>query len=208
MCCFYFRNTSESEEFPEAAPYKLIYATSLPAFFNVKQGSRSFKDFKCAVDTCTITTDKAKFKSADLVWVYEYNRYKPKNYTRPSNQVYAYYSVEPPMIWEYLPGMQTYVIEYYLKNLLFYRIFVGIFTGVFNWTITYRRDSTIPVPTKTWIYYDQSDKQKNQHRNFAKNKTKKVAWFATNCYGTHNNRIGYIRELQKYIEVTHLILKY
>lgn len=107
MCYFCFRNTSEAELFPEAAPYKLIYATSLPEFFNVHQGSQSFKDFKCAVDTCTITTDEAKFKSADLAWFYDYERYPPKNYIQPSNQTYAFYSVEPPMIWEYIPGMQT-----------------------------------------------------------------------------------------------------
>lgn len=130
MCYFYFRNISEAELFPEAAPYKLIYATRLPKFFNVKQGSRSFNDFKCAVNTCTITTNKAKLKSADLVWFYDYERYKPENYSQPSNQVYALYTVEPPMIWDYLPGMPT-LLNITNKTYYFTEYFV-VFSKVFS----------------------------------------------------------------------------
>lgn len=39
-----------------------------------------------------------------------------------------------------------------------------------------------------------------QERNYALNKTKKVAWFVSNC-GARNGRLNYAHELQKYIQV-------
>lgn len=39
-----------------------------------------------------------------------------------------------------------------------------------------------------------------QDRNFAQNKTKKVAWFVSNC-GARNGRLNYAHELQKHIQV-------
>lgn len=39
-----------------------------------------------------------------------------------------------------------------------------------------------------------------QDRNYALNKTKKVAWFVSNC-GARNGRLNYAHELQKYIQV-------
>lgn len=39
-----------------------------------------------------------------------------------------------------------------------------------------------------------------QDRNYAQNKTKKVAWFVSNC-GARNGRLNYAHELQKYIQV-------
>ena len=37
-------------------------------------------------------------------------------------------------------------------------------------------------------------------RNYALGKTKKVAWFVSNC-GARNKRLEYARELSKHIEV-------
>lgn len=39
-----------------------------------------------------------------------------------------------------------------------------------------------------------------QERNYALNKTKKVAWFVSNC-GARNNRLQYAQELSKHIQV-------
>lgn len=39
-----------------------------------------------------------------------------------------------------------------------------------------------------------------QERNFAQNKTRKVAWFVSNC-SARNGRLQYAHELQKYIQV-------
>lgn len=63
-----------------------------------------------------------------------------------------------------------------------------------------RKDSTIVAPYEKWEYYDPRIKQMEQDRNFALNKTKKVAWFVSNC-GARNGRLNYAHELRKYIQV-------
>jgi hypothetical protein len=53
--------------------------------------------------------------------------------------------------------------------------------NIFNWTATYRTDSTIVTPYERWHYYDENIKTLPQEKNFAANKTKQVAWFVSNC---------------------------
>ena len=53
--------------------------------------------------------------------------------------------------------------------------------SVFNWTATYRTDSTIVTPYERWEYYDQTIQTMPQPRNYAANKTGQVAWFVSNC---------------------------
>ena len=71
---------------------------------------------------------------------------------------------------------------------------------VFNWTSTYRSDSTIVAPYGKWEYYNENVKQLPLQKNFAANKTKAVAWFVSNC-GARNNRLKYAKELGKHIQV-------
>lgn len=56
------------------------------------------------------------------------------------------------------------------------------------------------APYEKWEYYDPRVKQIEQDRNYALNKTQKVAWFVSNC-GARNGRLQYAHELQKYIQV-------
>lgn len=63
-----------------------------------------------------------------------------------------------------------------------------------------RRDSTVMAPYEKWQYYDTKVQQLEQDHNYALNKTKKVAWFVSNC-GARNGRLQYAHELQKHIEV-------
>ncbi|XP_036370692.1 glycoprotein 3-alpha-L-fucosyltransferase A-like [Octopus sinensis] len=69
-----------------------------------------------------------------------------------------------------------------------------------NWTITYRQDSTIAYPFQKYEYFIDSVRQRKQYLNYAKGKTKKVAWFTSNCCPS-NDRRGYAEELGKYIQV-------
>lgn len=64
----------------------------------------------------------------------------------------------------------------------------------------FRRDSTIVAPYERWEYYDPRVIQIQQDRNYALNKTKKVAWFVSNC-GARNGRLQFAHELQKHIQV-------
>lgn len=66
--------------------------------------------------------------------------------------------------------------------------------------IIYRKDSDIVAPYEKWEYFDSRVKQVEQDRNYALNKTKKVAWFVSNC-GARNGRLQYAHELGKHIQV-------
>ena len=95
---------------------------------------------------------------------------------------------------------------------------------MFNWTATYRTDSTVVAPYERWQvsaiqqfmaevactfhlsfppqYYNENVRRNPSMRgvNVAANKTKAVAWFVSNC-GARNGRLAYAKELQKYIQV-------
>lgn len=64
--------------------------------------------------------------------------------------------------------------------------------------LKFRQDSTIVTPYESWQYYDPNIVVKEQNMNYAANKTKKVAWFVSNC-GAKNGRLQYAQELAKYI---------
>ena len=61
------------------------------------------------------------------------------------------------------------------------------------------------TPYESWQYYDPSVVSKPQTVNYAANKTKKVAWFVSNC-GARNGRLQYAQELSKYIRQLQLLL--
>lgn len=85
-------------------------------------------------------------------------------------------------------------------------------TNYFNWTMTYRRDSDIqllygriePGPTAPKSPEEAKELIKKMHlpsaKNYASNKTHKVAWMVSNC-NTESLRETYVRELSKFIPV-------
>lgn len=74
------------------------------------------------------------------------------------------------------------------------------FNNKVNWTATYRRDSTMVAPYERFTYFNTSVTQLPLKKNYAAGKTKKIAWFVSNC-GARNNRLGYAQELAKHIQV-------
>lgn len=71
---------------------------------------------------------------------------------------------------------------------------------MFSFHYPFRRDSDIVAPYENWQYYDPKVTQIEQDRNYGQNKTKKVAWFVSNC-SARNNRLQFAHELGKYIQV-------
>lgn len=61
-------------------------------------------------------------------------------------------------------------------------------------------DSTVVDPFKKWEMYDPRNKQAEVTTNYAAGKTKLVAWYVAECE-TPNNRMAFVSELQKYIQV-------
>ena len=65
-----------------------------------------------------------------------------------------------------------------IYNLFYFRWFEYSFyfqnKGVFNWTATYRSDSTIVAPYERWTYYNENVKVQTQLKQYAANKTRQV----------------------------------
>ncbi|KAK9719064.1 Glycosyltransferase family 10 (fucosyltransferase) C-term [Popillia japonica] len=138
-----------------------------------KSGSGTFHE--CPINRCTLTDDRSRSVDADAI-IYK-DHFTHPGVMRPSKQVWILYFLECP---------------YHTQNVKLH--------DVFNWTATYRRDSDIVAPYERWTYYNPEVRQMPQARDYAANKTKKVAWFVSNC-GARNGRLAYARELAKHISV-------
>lgn len=146
--------------------------------WNVKAGREVFLNNKCPVDTCVLTENRELAAKADML-LYK-DHYMSSGSTRSMNQIYMIYYLECP---------------YHTPNMPF--------SDIFNWTATYRRDSDVVAPYERWELFDPRVNQLELDRNYAMNKTKKVAWFVSNC-NARNKRLQYANELGKHIQVSSL----
>ncbi|XP_049844781.1 glycoprotein 3-alpha-L-fucosyltransferase A-like [Schistocerca gregaria] len=153
---------------------KVLVYNGLGSWSPLRAGRDAFQH--CPVSSCTITTNKAEASDADAILFKDH--FVNPGVHRPARQVWILYFLECP-----------YHTQHVKHN------------DVFNWTATYRRDSDIVAPYERWAYYDDRVRQKpHADFNYAANKTKKVAWFVSNC-GARNKRLQYAHELQKHIQV-------
>ncbi|XP_043266211.1 glycoprotein 3-alpha-L-fucosyltransferase A [Colletes gigas] len=136
-----------------------------------KVGPDIFLQHRCPVNTCTIVRENPD--DADLILFKDYVTHVRR---RSPKQVWMLYFLECP---------------YHTQS---------VQNAFINWTATYRRDSDIVAPYERWQYYDPSVTQISQSFNYAANKTKKVAWFVSNCH-PRNQRMHYAKVLSKYIQV-------
>ncbi|QQP39443.1 Uncharacterized protein FKW44_020328, partial [Caligus rogercresseyi] len=156
--------------------YKKILLWNGVNYWGSKPGRGIFLKEKCPVSDCVLTSMRSEFTRADLV-IFKDHFVMP-SFSRPRSQLWMMYMLECPL----------HTQNFKQKD-------------VFNWTSTYRSDSTIVAPYERWQYYDESVKSNGAPlRDYAANKTKGVAWFVSNC-GARNGRLKYAKELQKYIQV-------
>uniref|UniRef100_T1KST4 Fucosyltransferase n=1 Tax=Tetranychus urticae TaxID=32264 RepID=T1KST4_TETUR len=177
----------------------------------VPSGQDIFLRDSCPVNTCQITFD-AKYKTeADaIIFKVCYNTiyisiniatrsifadtapnklkkclifrcfdhyFKPKH-VKPQNQIWILYILESPLHTPSFRGLND----------------------VINWTASYRHDSDLVTPYEKFVYYNSKFKVHSKSVNYAQGKTKKVAWFVSNC-SARNKRLQYARMLAKYIQV-------
>lgn len=166
-------------------PTKLIiYLPHGVSSWNVKSGDAEFE--KCLANNCyitdtpnTVTYDAALHRNNIINTIARTS----------SDQIWIFYSLESP------ENTGSMLIS---RNLI-------------NWTATYRYDSDIVTPYEKFALYSTMErygvKIKNRNNNeasvknnYAKTKTKQVAWFVSNCF-TNNDRIQYARNLANYIDV-------
>ncbi|XP_069361850.1 glycoprotein 3-alpha-L-fucosyltransferase A [Maniola hyperantus] len=161
----------------EDIPIKKILLANGLGTWGVSGGRTEFIRNKCPVDRCSLTADAREAATADAI-LYK-DHHTPFNVKRPPNQIWILYYLECP---------------YHTASLR------PTSLDVFNWTSTYRRDSDIVAPYEKWVYYDELFTDKEPDKNYAANKTKKVAWFVSNCHA-RNRRLQYARQLSKFISV-------
>ncbi|XP_033761119.1 glycoprotein 3-alpha-L-fucosyltransferase A-like [Pecten maximus] len=156
---------------------KVLWAR--PSDFNVNAGEGIFS--KCPVKHCTIVEDIDVPHIDAKMWNMQFShmdvpRFDPSR-TKNANQVWIIYNLESPLATP----------DYYLLD------------SLFNWTASYRRDSTIVTPYERWRPKEDAKPSKKK-RNYAAGKSRKAAIFISNC-DTTNGRMDYVHELQKYIDV-------
>lgn len=147
-------------------------------------GRTVFMRDKCPVNTCELTTALKDAEEADALFFKD--RFLWPFYKRRPHQVWILFLLECPLHTQAFKN---------LKN-------------VFNWTATYRHDSDLVAPYEKFVPYNVSSRifpnfktrLQIDHKNYAGNKTKKVAWFVSNC-NAKNKRLEYAKELSQHIEV-------
>lgn len=92
-----------------------------------KAGTGAFHG--CPVNRCSLTDDKRRAVDADAI-IYK-DHFSHPGVTRSPNQVWMLYFLECP---------------YHTQNIKY--------ADLFNWTATYRRDSTVVAPYERWTYFD------------------------------------------------------
>lgn len=156
---------------------KILLYNGWASWGGLVPGQAVFQREKCPVDTCTLTDRHDEAATADAILFKDYFRHPDA--PRPPRQIWILYFLECPY--------HTQHIKY---------------NDVFNWTATYRRDSDLVAPYERWAYYDPRVKQRplSEMPNYAANKTRKVAWFVSNC-AARNGRLQFAMELSKHIQV-------
>ena len=156
----------------EAVSVKKILIVGRVSSWNVKEGSTVFEKDRCSVSACEITYDVSQSPEADVV----VSKGDVLPFSQPSWQVRVLYALESPLHTFSRP------------------------TSV-NWTATYRHDSTLVAPYEKFVPLNSSLLTRDTAaKNYAQGKTKKVAWFVSNCY-TCNSRMSYAQQLAKFIQV-------
>lgn len=147
--------------------------------FDIPRGQDKFIQDNCPIRNCEIQRDDAQSLKADArlfniqISVSELSIIK-----RSPGEVWILYILEGPLATP----------DYFLLG------------DVFNWTATYRHDSTIVAPYEKWQAFESHKKNSTSSKNYAKGKTKLAAIFVSNCE-TSNNRMRYVTELQKHMAV-------
>jgi hypothetical protein len=169
---------------------KSIYVDG--GFDDTPMGGTKFENDECPVAACRLTNSLTEADSADLRLfqsnaVFSFSR-------KPSGQIWAIFLLESPANTAQFNNAKD----------------------IINWTATYRWDSTIVTPYAKFMRYKNvqrptrtkngaglrrqtsliPDVAMSTKINYAKGKTKMVAWFVSNCYA-RNKRQEYVEELAK-----------
>ncbi|CAG2164533.1 unnamed protein product, partial [Oppiella nova] len=158
-----------------ADKHKTIYLSASDNDWRLSLGRKEF--LRCPVSTCQLVP-RSHAQKADLIFFKNRYGFREFEVNRNPDQIWAKFEIESPANIQ-LIGPDNQI----------------------NWTVTYRHDSEIPTPYYKFYEYERSaTKSIIPPVNYAFNKTKKVAWFVSNCFA-NNKRLEYAKELAKHIQV-------
>ncbi|KAJ8305784.1 hypothetical protein KUTeg_016329 [Tegillarca granosa] len=177
------KDYQEAVRYERPVKKKTIYFYGGLKRWGMPDAKTYFKEHKCKIDKCDFIDDTKEGRNADAIVFSNpgklpWKKPWPRSFQK---QIWALLMLESPF--------HTRRISDDYKNM-------------FNWTMTYRRDSTISTPYQK-IQIDRNRKLKQNHTmpNMAAGKTKKVAWFVSNCVQVQSGRMKYAEELSKHIDV-------
>ncbi|KAL7634188.1 UNVERIFIED_CONTAM: hypothetical protein RMT77_015517 [Armadillidium vulgare] len=183
---FEFLKIEEGKEYKKI----LFYFHKYPHNNRYGAGHKIFEKSCCKEKRCFLTDrkDRIPFKEFDAVLI-QHSHFGFKNIPkeRTREQRWILVELEPP--------------AYYTKGLEKY-------TNIFNWTMTYRRDSDIST-RYGYVYPKMSLPLTNFYKmephymdvkTLVKRKNKLAVWMVSHCE-TNGGRELFVNELQKYIDV-------
>ena len=162
-----------------ASDWKRILFYNLGRFQEAR-GVKNFTSFKeCPEKRCTLEFSKSYASISDAV-IIDMRRLKnaPKFY-RPKHQVWIFMQHEAS--WRYKFERQNM-----MQN--------------FNWTMTYSKDSDIPLPYGKLVPAFDKNVEKRDYSTISERKSKNAIWIASNCH-TNSRREDFVDILKKYIDV-------
>ncbi|XP_045624133.1 glycoprotein 3-alpha-L-fucosyltransferase A [Procambarus clarkii] len=141
---------------------------------------------RCSVHNCWLTYQDQAAPTADAIIIHFHITLGP--HTFPSR-------TKKDQIWIWLTDENPYHTFMIAKdkNLTNYN-------GYFNWSMSYRMDSDVPVPYGRTVEMSPDEAASYQYVDYFKQKNKTLALMGSNC-GGQNNRYKYVNELKKYIEL-------
>ena len=144
-----------------------------PYFGAGGSGTRPFAN--CSVGNCLLTNDRRNVSEASAI-LFHVRQLRDLPRQRNSTQLYVFFLRESPRYTRWNRHQQRY-----------------------NLTMTYRRDSDIPIPVGEVVRKTTTDSGYETKIPFA-NRTRGVAWVVSHCK-TASEREKYVRKLQQYIDV-------
>lgn len=143
---------------------------------NLKWLPNKFDFQMCEFKNCKLALLKhVSYKSSDAL-IFHYRLLKGDPPRKPKGQIWILWNSESPASDEPLPKL---------------------WNNVFDWTITYRKESEI---TNRRVIVLRNEIFQKNYTDIFKRKTKFAAWVVSNCK-TQSRREVYVKELQKYIDV-------
>ncbi|KAL1416358.1 hypothetical protein MTO96_028081 [Rhipicephalus appendiculatus] len=176
-------NSPYNSNINEPLPRILLWT---PYFGSWYKGLNDARIGEVLVENCTskcmVTNEVCHLEDSDAVVFHVYDmkikNLPPKRYDW---QKWVFYFMESPP--------HTYFMDF---NYTYY---------MFNWTMTYRRDSDIYIPYGRVIpRHPNSTNSKGRLEALWKSKKKTAVWAVSNCF-TDGRREDFVAELRKYVDV-------